>query len=263
MISFLKQYVGAYSRFFKPAVVFNRRRRNIDVDAPYRAVFVLQRINRFNRFEHVLYGVVYGVLAALQRKTLVSHVLKRRDLGGYFLLRQFFARDMLVFGVIRTVNAAVYAIVGQVKRREHNYSVAVKILLDFFRQPEKLLVDAAVVAGKQHGGFSVVEPFFPSCFFEDFSNQLRVVLVFVGVFQRRFHFFVADKFLRLHRFGIVHICLLCLRVGKSLPVGIIFRQFFTRLSPLQVARTRPIFFMRAASSAKPSEDSAPMFSLLS
>lgn len=77
----------------------------------------------------------------------------------------------------------------------------------------------------------MVEPFFPSCFFEDFSNQLRVVLVFVGVFQRRFHFFVADKFLRLHRFGIVHICLLCLRVGKSLPVGIIFRQFLPDCLP--------------------------------
>ena len=76
------------------------------------AVFVMNAVNGVDAFQHVFNGIVHRILASLQRQTLVAHILQGDDLPADLVLGQLLSGDVLIFQMIRTVHAAVDAIVG-------------------------------------------------------------------------------------------------------------------------------------------------------
>ena len=204
MIGLLEQDIGADAGLLELSVVFHGRRRDVDVDAADRAVLVLDAVDRLDAVENVLDRVVDRVLAGLDREALVAHVLQGDDLLRDLLLRQLAARDMAVLAVVRTVYAAVHAVVREVERREHDDAVAVKPALDLAGQRVDLLDDLGNLAGEQDGGLPVGKALTFFGLVENFADQRPVVAVFVGVPQGRLDFFVGDELLGFHGFRIVH-----------------------------------------------------------
>ena len=197
MIGFLKQDISADSGFFKLAVIFNRRRRNIDVYAADCTVFVLNTVNRPDTFQNIFYRIIDRILAGLNRQTFVPHVLKRNHFPRHFFLRQLAARNMFVLGMIRTINAAVDAVIGQIQRRKHHNPVAVIIFFYLLRQFKNFPVLFGNVTVKQNHRLAMVQPFAFSGLVQHLVNKLRVVPVGVGIGQRVQHFLMADKLFRL------------------------------------------------------------------
>ena len=111
MICFLEKNICADSGFFKLFVVFNRGGGNINIHTADSAVFMLNRINRFNAIKDIFNGVVDRVLARFDCKALVPHILKRDNFLFNLILSELFSGDMLVFLVIRAIKAAVYTII--------------------------------------------------------------------------------------------------------------------------------------------------------
>ena len=111
VVGLLEQDIRSDARFFEFSVIFNGRRRNVDVYAANVAVPVMNGIYGFDAFENIFDRVVHGVFARLYRKAFMPHILKRDDLFFYLLLRQFDAGDSLVFCVVRAVNAPVDAVI--------------------------------------------------------------------------------------------------------------------------------------------------------
>ena len=75
---------------------------------------MVYRVYRVDRLQHILYGVLRGVLARLQRQALMSHILQGDDLATYLLLRELAARYCAILGVVGAVYAAVDAVVREV-----------------------------------------------------------------------------------------------------------------------------------------------------
>ena len=128
---------------------------------------MLDGINRVDALENVLDRVVDGILACLDSKTLVTHILERDDLSLYLLLGELLAADVLVLEVVRTVNAAVYAVVREIQRREHYDSLAVKVLLDLLGEGVDLLELFGILAGEKHTRLSVVDTLAQLCLLDD------------------------------------------------------------------------------------------------
>ena len=136
-------------------VVFDGGGGDIDVDAADRAVLVLDRIDGVDALEDIFNRVVDRILARLDRQPLVTHILQGDDLRLDLLLRQLFAADVLVFGVIGAINTAVDAIVREIERRNHHDAVTVKVLFDLHGKAVDLLYLFIVVAGEQHACLTV------------------------------------------------------------------------------------------------------------
>ena len=131
MVGFLEELIGADLRIMKLAVIFNRRRGDVDVQAADLSVLVFDRIDGLNRLQNVFDGVVLWVLAGLEQQTLVTEVLKSNHFAGDFFLRELLADDVLIFSVIRAIGAGIHAVIGEIERREENDAVAVDFFLDF------------------------------------------------------------------------------------------------------------------------------------
>ena len=172
---------------------------------------MLDAVNRVKAFKNVLDRVVFRVLAGLDGKTLVTEVLKRNDLRADFVLRQLFAGDVTVFRVIRAVNAAVYAVVREVERREHDDAVAVERELDFLGELIHLRDFLRVLAGEQNGRLAVGQTgavhaaggLFRTRLFENAVDEREVVLVLLGILERFENFLVVDKFVRIHGLRVI------------------------------------------------------------
>ena len=111
VIGFLKQYVGTYTRILELAVVLYRGRRNVHIHPADRPIFMLDTVNRFDRFKNILYRIVYRIFTRFQRQTLMTHILQRCYLTNDLLLRKFFARYVMILAVIRTVDTAVDTVI--------------------------------------------------------------------------------------------------------------------------------------------------------
>ena len=72
---------------------------------------MLNRIYCVNTFENIFNRIHFRILARLDGKALVSHVLKRDNLGAHLVLRELFPRNMLVFHMVRTIHASVHAVI--------------------------------------------------------------------------------------------------------------------------------------------------------
>ena len=211
VVGLLEQNVSANAGVLQLAVILDRGRRNVDVDTSNRTVFVLDGVNGVDALENVLDRVVDRVLTGLDGKALVTHILQRDNLAGNLLLRQLFAGDMAVFRMIRAVNTAVHAVIRQIQRCEHNNAVAVERQLDLLSQTIHLLDLFGDVAREQHGGLAVRQTgtvyagggLLWTGLLQNAVDQLDVVLVLLGVFQRFKDFLMVDKLLCMEGFGIV------------------------------------------------------------
>ena len=112
MIGFLEEDISTNACFLQFTVIFYGSSRNVYVYAADSAVFMLNRIDSLDAFQNVLNRIVYRILAGLQSKTLMTHILKRNNLCTHLILRQLFASDMLVCSMVRTVNAVIDTIIG-------------------------------------------------------------------------------------------------------------------------------------------------------
>ena len=203
VVGFLEENVGADACIAQFAVVLDRRSRDIYVHAADRPVLVMYGVDRLDRFENVLDRIVARVLSGFECQTLVTHILQRDNLAGNLFLRQLFASNMAVFRVIRTVNTAVYAVIRQIQRRKHNNTVAVERQLDLLGQLIHLLDLFGNIAGQQHGGFAMRQTgtvyagsgLLRTGLFQNAVDQLDVMLVLLGVFQRFKDFLMVDKLL--------------------------------------------------------------------
>ena len=211
VVGFLKQDIGADAGLLELAVILDRGRRDVDIDAADRAVFVLDAVNRLDALEDVFDRIVDRVLARFDCQTFVTQILQCDDLGAHLVLGQLFARNVLVLRVIRAVNAAVDAVVGQIERRKNHDAVAVKRQFDLLGQAVHLLHLFRDVAREQHGRFPVGQAravhagrgFLRPRLFEDAVDQRQVVLVFLRVADGLKDLLVVDELLGRERFGII------------------------------------------------------------
>ncbi len=114
VVGLLEKDIGSDSGFLKLPVILNRRGGDIHVHAADVAVFVMHAVDCLDTLENILNRVVDRVLAGLDGKSLMPHVLKGNDFRAHFILCQLFSRNVSVFDVIRAVNAAVDAVVRKV-----------------------------------------------------------------------------------------------------------------------------------------------------
>ena len=141
----------------------------------------------------------------------MSHVLKCQNLGANLVLCQLLSGDMLIFCMIRTVNTAIDAIIGQIERRKNDNAVAIKCQLDFLRDFVYFLNLIWIFTGEQYRGFPMGESctviagfgFLGTGFVQNFINECVVVFVFFCIGQGCTDFLVADKLLCLERLGII------------------------------------------------------------
>ena len=197
MISFLKQDISADPGLVQFAVIFHRGGGNIDIDPADGAILVLNAVNRFDAFQNIFDRIVDRIFSGFDRQPLMPHVLQGDHFAAHFLLRHFFAGNMFVFGMIRTIDAAVDAIVGKIQRRKQNNPVAVKVFFYLFGQRTDFRVFVRRFTGQQNRSFAMGKTLAQFCLVENFINQRYVVFVGFGIFQSRQYFFMADKFLSL------------------------------------------------------------------
>ena len=111
IVCFLKQDVRSDAGILKFPIVFNRGCGNVHVHPANISVFVVNGIDSFYAFEYVLYRVVNRIFACFDRKAFMPHILQSDYFLTHLFLRQFNTGDMFVFEVIRTVYAAVHAVI--------------------------------------------------------------------------------------------------------------------------------------------------------
>ncbi len=215
IISFLKQDICADTCIFELFIILVGGCGNIYIYTSDSTVFMLDTVNSFDTFKDILDRVINRVFTCFKCKTLMSHILQGNYFFFNFFLSQFLSCNMLVFKVIGAVKTAVYAVIRQVQRCEHNNSVAVVIFLNLLGKGIYLLIFFFNVAVKQHKGFLMGKTFFKSClftvkqnkgffmgktffqscFFKNLVDKLCIMLVFLSVFKTGFYFLVIDKFL--------------------------------------------------------------------
>ena len=140
VISLLEQDVGADASLVEFAVVFHRGGGDVDVDTADGAILVFDRVDRMDGVEDILDRVVDRVFTGFDGQALMAHILQGDDFVADLFLRKLYARDGFVDPVIGAVDAAVYAVVGQIKRGEQHDAVAVELLFDVLGKLEDLLI---------------------------------------------------------------------------------------------------------------------------
>ena len=216
VVGLLEEDVGADACLLEKPVVVHGGGGNIDVDPADGAVFMFDAVDGVDAVQVVVHGVVDRVLPRFQGQALVAHVLEGDDLSFDLLLGELLSGNMFVLAVVRTVGAAVDAVVGQIQRGEHDNAVAVEVFLDLLCQPVDFLVLLLNVAVQKNGGLSVGETFSLFCLLDDLCDQGFIVLVLLRKGKRLQDFLVIDKVVRV--FGIYIIHFFHPPWGKSLPV---------------------------------------------
>ncbi len=120
---------------------------------------------------------------------------QRADLGLDLGLAELAARNRAVLGVVRTVNAAVDAIIGQIQRSEKDDAVAVELLFDLGSQGIDLLFQGRVVAVHEDGCLTVRQALAAGGLFQDLEHPLRVFAFALGLGEAFEHFRMVDEFL--------------------------------------------------------------------
>ena len=98
-------------------------------------------IDGLDGFEDVFDRIVDRIFSRFDGQSLVSQILQGDDFpDGFPLVSAFFSEYVRFDCVIRTVGAAVDAVVGEIERCEHDDAVAVEILFDLLCQSVDLLI---------------------------------------------------------------------------------------------------------------------------
>ena len=198
VICLLEQDISADTGIMKLLIIFHRSSCNIDIYPADGAILMLDIVNGVDGFQHIFDRIVDRILPQLDGKALVSHILQGDYFLADFVLSQLLAADMLIFQMIRAVQAAIDAVVGKVQRRKQHNAVAVVVFLDLPCQVINLLQLFLVVAGQEHGGLPVGKPLAKLRLGNNGINYLHIVLVLIGILQGCLYFLVGDKFLCLH-----------------------------------------------------------------
>ena len=111
VVSLLEEDVCADASILEACVVLDGSCRNVNVHTAYSAILVVDRVDGVDRLQYILDGAELGVLASLQRKALVAHILKCDNLATYLLLRKLTAGNSLVLSVVGAVYTAIHAVV--------------------------------------------------------------------------------------------------------------------------------------------------------
>ena len=154
---------------------------------------MLNAINGFNALKDILDGIIHRILASLQRQPLMAHILQRNDLPAYLLLRQLFAGNMLIFQVIRTIDASVDTVIRKIERRKHDDPVSVEV---FFNLPCQFVDFGGLLrnfTGQKDGCLPVIQSLFKLRLTDYFVYQLFVIFVGLCIGQGFHDFFMADK----------------------------------------------------------------------
>ena len=194
VVGFLEEDVGADAGILEHLVFLDSRGSNVHIDTTDHAIVMGGVVDGVDAFEDVLDRIVHRILASFDGQALVAHILQRAHLRSDLFLGQLLAGDVLVLGVVWAVNAAIDAVVGQIQRREHDDAVAVEVLLDLLSQGHDLGVFLRIVAGQEHGSFSVGQALAQLGLFEDLIDKGEIVFVGVGISQRIQDFLMVDEF---------------------------------------------------------------------
>ena len=123
----------------------------------------------------------------------MTHILKGNHFPADLILGELLPWDMLVLRVIRTVGAAVDAVVGQVQWREHDDTVSVEILLDLLGKFVDLLVLLLDGTGEQNGGLPVGQTFPFFGFLDDGVDQFHIFFVLICIGESLKDLLMIDK----------------------------------------------------------------------
>ena len=75
----------------------------------------------------------------------MSHILQSDNLAANLLLRQLHAANMLIARMIRTVHAAIDAVIGEIQRRKQHDALPVQLLFNLPRQMEHFFVQIRLI----------------------------------------------------------------------------------------------------------------------
>ena len=101
---------------------------------------------------------------------------------------------MLILHVIWAIYASVYAVIGEVQRGEHDYSVAVELLLYLDCEVLYSFIGLRNVALEQYGSLAVGKALAVLCTLEQREDQLTVSLVLLCVFDSVKDFLMVYEF---------------------------------------------------------------------
>ena len=204
MVSFLEKNVCSDSGVSEFSVVFHRGGSDVYIDPADGAVFVFYTVNGLYRLENVFNRIHLRIFAGFDGKTLVTHILKGGNFLFYLLLCKLLSRNVLVFKMIRTVNASVHTVVGKIEGSEHYYAVSVEILFYLTGKIEYLAVHLFIFAHEKNRCLAVVKTFSLTCFFKYLPDKFSIVPVLFGVFDCFEYLFVRNKLFGLKGTWIVH-----------------------------------------------------------
>jgi hypothetical protein len=97
--------------------------------------------------------------------------------------------------MIRTIYTTVYAIVREIKRSEHNDSVAVEFMFYLTSDVVNLVDDFLVVAFKKKSCFSVRDALTFTSLLKYRFYKFNIIAVFAGISHRFANLGIADEFL--------------------------------------------------------------------
>ena len=213
VVSLLKENVGTDTGIFKFTVILNSRCSDIHINPADSSVFVLDRINRFDTVKDIFNGIIYRIFAGFQGKTFMSHILQSNNLIADFLLCEFFTGNRAILHMIRTVNTAVYAVIGKIKRSKHHNTVTVKFTFDLHGKLKYLFVFIFQSTIQKQQSFTVVQTFAIFGFGNDLTDQSCITFVFLCEFESCLNLAVVNEIHSVGGHYIVHdrnLCFLCI-----------------------------------------------------
>ena len=187
MVGLLEEDVGAYLGLLEHAVLIDRGRRDVHVDASDGAISVLDGVDRLHALEYVLDGAHDGILPRFDGEALVTHVLQGDDLLANLVLGELAASYVTVLGVVGAIQASVDAVVREIERGKEHDAVAVVGKLDLTGESLDPLIDLWDVTGKEHGRIAMREHAavvargveVGLCLVKDLVNEPQVMLMLI------------------------------------------------------------------------------------
>ena len=111
VVGLLEEDISTDTGILEFLIVFDSSRSNVDIDAAYRSVLVMNAVDSLNRLEYILYRIIARVLAGFESQAFVSHILESNHLLPDFLLGEFLASNGLILEMVWTIHATIHTIV--------------------------------------------------------------------------------------------------------------------------------------------------------
>ena len=211
VIRFLEQNVCANLCFFKHAVLFDRGRGNVHVNASDCAIAVFDGIDGFHALQDVFDGVVLRIFACFDGQALMTHILQGNNLSANLFLSELPAGDGAILCVIRAIQAAFHAVVRKIQRRKKNNTITVVGQLNLVRQFFDFPIDLRIFAGQKNAcltmGYNRTmigrRMQVGTCLVQNAAAQLDIVFMRISVGDGIEDLRVVDELVGAKRFRIV------------------------------------------------------------